>query len=121
VGIRCIIRIQANRLAVTFGGLAILLQVIASESDIEIRLGGGPETYCLPGSFDGLTVTAQFLAAESGLGPGLSVVSVRLYRFLEVRESFLTIVLRKKTESVAKELDRFCALVIARSRYQVGE
>ena len=78
-----VVRVRFDRLPVIFGSFPVVFQVVTRQPDVEVRLGGRPQTDCFLRSFDGLTVTAKFLAAKSRLRPGLSIAAVSLCRLLK--------------------------------------
>src|SRR6266550_3932147 len=66
-------------------------------------------------------MAAEFFIAKACLCPRFGIIAVRVDRLFKIRQRFFTIILRKKAESIAKELNCSGTLVATARRDQISQ
>ena len=121
IGVGRIVRIDLDRLPVSLFGLAILLQIIICQANIEIRLSGRTDVDRFLRSLESFRVPAQLFITETCLGPGFGVGVIGFRCLLKIRQSFFAVIFREKTQAIAEKLNGPGAFVAARGGNQFAQ
>src|SRR6185503_16540334 len=91
------------------------------EPDVEIRLGRRSQVHSLLRSFQCFAVPAQFLFAESTLGPRVGITAICVSGLFEIRQRLFAVVFGKKTQTVAEGLNGPSTPISARGSDQLRQ
>src|SRR5688572_7305908 len=76
IGVGGVVRIEFNRLLISFGRLLVLFQIKTCEADVEIRLRRGTQVHGFLRSLERFCMPPELLVAETTLRPRFRVLTV---------------------------------------------